>query len=305
MFTKNKCAYIFPGQGAQRVGMGYDLYQTYPAARKVFERADEVLGFPISKLCFEGPEDELRRTVNAQPAIMTVSLACLAVAKEIGMENKLGVPIFMAGHSLGEYTALVASGSVSLNKALNLVRERGRLMDEDSQLNTGGMLAVLGLDAKTVSQLCENTGVQMANINCPGQIVISGDSNSLNEAKTLVQYEGGKIRILDVSGAFHSQLMRRAMYRLMRILAALKFRCPKMPVVANTTAKVLHSSNEVKVELGYQLCHCVHWQESVEYMSDNGVSTFVEIGPGQTLTSLIKRINPKSNAVNMMSMFSD
>ncbi|MDP7239972.1 MAG: ACP S-malonyltransferase, partial [Dehalococcoidia bacterium] len=153
MLTENKCAYVFPGQGAQRVGMGYDLYQTYPAARKIFERADDVLGFPISQLCFEGPEDELRRTINAQPAIMTVSLACLAAVREAGIEDRLGAPVFVAGHSLGEYTALAASGSVSLNRALNLVKERGRLMEEAAQLRMGGMLAVLGLDAKAVRRL--------------------------------------------------------------------------------------------------------------------------------------------------------
>jgi [acyl-carrier-protein] S-malonyltransferase len=282
--------------------MGYDLYQTYQSARRVFERADEVLGFPMSQLCFEGPEGELRRTINAQPAIMTVSLACLAAVRETGIETRLGPPLFMAGHSLGEYTALAASGVISFNRALNLVRERGRLMEEAAQLKPGGMLAVLGLDAKTVRRVCKLSGAQMANINCPGQIVISGDEEALGAALALILERGGKARPLDVSGAFHSSLMRRAMRRFARILAALRLRRPRVPIVANTSAQALCSSTEVRAELGQQLCHCVHWQKSVEYMADNGVNTFVEMGPGQTLTTLIRRTKPGLEAVSLMDV---
>jgi [acyl-carrier-protein] S-malonyltransferase len=304
MLAESKVALVFPGQGAQWVGMGYDLYQTYPSAKRVFERADDVLGFPMSQLCFEGPEEELRRTINAQPAIMTVSLACLAAVRETGVDARLWPPVFMAGHSLGEYTALAASGAMGLNQALNLVRERGRLMEEAARLKPGGMLAVLGLDAKAVRQVCKASGAQIANINCPGQIVISGDEEALGRAQAAVQERGGKVRPLDVSGAFHSSLMRRAMRRLARVLAALRFRRPRVPIVANTTGEAVCSSGQVRAELGQQLCHCVHWQKSVEYMASNGVDTFVEIGPGQTLTSLIRRIKPDAEAVSLRDVSS-
>lgn len=299
MLTESKVAFVFPGQGSQWVGMGYDLYQTYPSARKVFERADEVLDFPISRLCFEGPEEELRRTINAQPAIMTVSLACLAAVRETELDSRFGLPLFVAGHSLGEYTALAASGVASFSTALRLVRERGRLMEEAAQHQPGGMLAVLGLDSKAVRQVCKVSGAQVANINCPGQIVISGDEESVAQALALVQEMGGKARTLEVSGAFHSSLMRRAMRRLIRILAALRFHRARVPIVANTTARPVYSPGEVRAELGQQLCHCVQWQKSVEYMADSGVDTFVELGPGQTLASLIRRIKPEAEVMSL------
>lgn len=294
-----KVAYLFPGQGSQGVGMGKDLYNTFPQARAVFDQADQVLGFPLSQLCFKGPEEELRRTVNTQPAVLTVSIACLAAAREVGIEGRIGLPCFVAGHSLGEYTSLVAANVADFPQVLRLVQERGRLMEEASAREPGGMLAVLGLDIAQVEEVCQQSGAQIANINCPGQVILSGSPAALEKALQLVQEGGGKARPLEVSGAFHSSLMRRAMRKLVKSLVRLRWHRPEVPIVANTTAQPLTSLREVKRELGTQLCHCVQWQGSVEFMAQRGVSTFVELGPGQVLSGLVRRISPEAEVLTL------
>lgn len=296
MAADQKVAYVFPGQGSQWVGMGHDLYVNLPEAKAVFEEADSILGFALSALCFEGPEDVLRQTVNAQPAIMTVSVAYLRTSPQLQDRPQ---PSFLAGHSLGEYTALVAAGSLSFADALRLARERGRLMQEAGNQTSGGMLAVIGLDEATVQSVCQATGTEIANINCPGQIAISGPSQVLDKAAQLAKEKGAQRVIpLPVSGAFHSRLMQPAADGMAQAVSNLRFQDAIIPIVANTTAQPMTSGNALKAELLSQLCHSVLWQKSVEWMIKEGAHEFVEIGPGQVLTGLIKRISKEAKAIS-------
>lgn len=285
-----KVAWIFPGQGSQQVGAGRDVFETSLAARRVFEQADSALGFPISTLCFEGPDDTLRQTVNAQPAIMAVSLACLEAAREAGVLSRFR-PDFVAGHSLGEYTALVAAGALDAADGLRLVRERGRLMQEAGEASPGTMAAILGLDSDAVEAVCRESGAELCNVNAPGQIVIGGSVSSVEAALELAKSRGARRAMpLNVSGAFHTTLMQPAVDGMERALASVTLRDPDVPVVANGTGLPLTSAPAIREELLYQLVHPVLWQQSVEEMARAGVSTFVEIGPGRVLTGLVKRI---------------
>jgi [acyl-carrier-protein] S-malonyltransferase len=293
-----KVAYVFPGQGAQWVGMGRDLYQNFDSAKTVFEQADETLGFPLSRLCFDGPEDELRQTINAQPAIVTVSFACLEASRSVNA----GLPSasFVAGHSLGEYTALAAAGVLDFATTVYLARERGRLMHEAGQITPGGMVAIIGLDEPLLAEVCEQTGACIANINCPGQIVISGAEDNLNQAMDLAKDRGAYRAIpLQVSGAFHTPLMQPAVDGMTEIIATLPFAEPSVPIIGNTTAQPLVTAESIKQELLTQLCHCIQWQRSVEYMAGDGVSTFIELGPGKVLAGLIKRIDKNVKILNI------
>ncbi len=296
MATGHKIAYVFPGQGSQWTGMGHDLYTNLPEARAVFEEADSVLGLPLSRLCFEGPEDVLRQTVNAQPAIMTVSVAYFRTSPQLKDRPQ---PSFVAGHSLGEYTALVAAGTLSFADALRLARERGRLMQEAGDRASGGMLAVIGLDEDIAQTICQATGMEIANINCPGQIAISGPTEVIDRAAQLAKEMGAlKVIPLQVSGAFHSRLMQPAADGMARAVSGLQFRDAAIPIVANTTAQPMTSGDALKAELLNQLCHPVLWQRSVEWMIGEGTAEFVEIGPGQVLTGLIKRISRDAKAIS-------
>lgn len=300
MTEMGKVAYVFPGQGAQSVGMGRDLYENSRAARAVFDEADAVLGFSLSRLCFEGPEAELVQTVNAQPAIVTVSFACLEAFREAHGSDGLPPPAFAAGHSLGEYTALAAAGVLDFAQAVYLARERGRLMHEAGLASPGGMVAVLGLDEPTVAEVCRQSGAGIANINCPGQIVISGPLDAIEKAEGLAKAAGASRTVrLAVSGAFHSPLMQPAVEGMERIIATMDFNQPQVPIIGNTTAEPLTEAAAVKAELLRQLCHCVQWQRSVEYMVDNSVGTFMEIGPGRVLVGLIRRINKGVALINI------
>jgi [acyl-carrier-protein] S-malonyltransferase len=292
-----KIACVFPGQGSQAVGMGYELFQSSRKAREVFEEADHGLNMPLSRLCFEGPAEELRETINAQPAILTASVACLRAASELSVPLK---PEFVAGHSLGEYTALVAANVIRFVDAVRLVRERGRLMQEAGRIRPGGMAAIIGLDEESLEAVCRETGAQIANFNCSGQIVISGTREALARSMDLAQARGARRVIpLQVSGAFHSVLMQPTVEGMAQAISEVDFNLADVPIVANSTARPLTSPEEVKEELLRQLCHCVQWQPSVEFMVGFGVSTFIEVGPGHVLSGLIKRISNRVQVLNM------
>ena len=294
-----KVAYVFPAQGSQQVGMGRDLYDSFASARTAFEQADEALGFPLSRLCFEGPEAELCQTINAQPALVTVSYACLKAAQEVTNDG-LPPPAFVAGHSVGEYTAVAVAGVLDFSTVVCLTRERGRLMYEAGLRQPGGMVAIIGLDQALLAEVCDQTGTWMANINCPGQLVISGTKENLTKAAGLAKAKGARRTIpLSVSGAFHTPLMQSAVDGLSEIITALPFGNPLVPIVANTTAQPMTNAEQVKAEILRQFGKGVQWQRSIEYMVNNGVSTFIEIGPGGVLSGLIRRINKDVKTINI------
>jgi [acyl-carrier-protein] S-malonyltransferase len=313
-----KTAFVFPGQGSQHVGMGQDLYETYAKARAIFDEADRVLRFPLSKLCFEGPEEELSDTINTQPAILAMSVACFKVLGTRYKEQGKGwenleprtlnlEPAFVAGHSMGEYTALVATGALDFADGLKLVRERGRVMKEAGELNPGAMAAIIGLNAGTLEGICQEasiqfpaSSVQIANYNSPGQIVISGRKEALGRAMELAR-EGGAKRVipLAVSIASHSPLMQPAAEAFASVVAQVDFHQPRVPVVANVTAVPITTVAEIREELVKQLTSTVRWVESVQYMIAQGVTTFVEIGPKDVLTGLIRRIDKSVRTVNV------
>ncbi|HUY80028.1 MAG TPA: ACP S-malonyltransferase [Ktedonobacterales bacterium] len=324
-----RVAFVFPGQGSQAVGMGADVAAASPAARAIFDAADEALGFALARLCFEGPEEILRETVNTQPALVTTSLALLAALQEAAGDAPIGAtsatasdanglalrqpltPAFVAGHSIGEYTALAVAGALAVADTVRLARERGRLMHAEGQAIPSGMAAVLGMDADALTAICAEATTQaqgelatqggaahpgagrvvVANDNAPGQVVISGERRALDVAMELAKARGAKRVVpLTVSGAFHSPVMAPAAQGLAMALASAPLRDAAIPIISNITATPLTAANDLRDELAQQIVSPVQWTRTVQYLADQGVTTFVEIGAGQVLAGLIKRI---------------
>ncbi|MCZ8513149.1 ACP S-malonyltransferase [Paenibacillus filicis] len=285
-------AFVFPGQGAQSVGMGKDLTDHFPGSRAIFEEADQVLGYPLSRLIFHGPADELKKTYHTQPALLATSIAFLEAFKP-----SVAAPHYVLGHSLGEYSALVATGVLSFADAVRIVRARGQFMDEAVPSGQGEMAAVIGLDREELTLLCEEASrgaglVELANINSGSQIVISGTKEGVRAAAALAEARGAKrVLLLEVSGPFHSSLMKPAAERLIGVLADVTFREARVPVIANVSAEPLTDPEAIRQSLIRQVYSPVLWEDSIKRLLAQGVDTFYEIGPGTVLAGLIKKIN--------------
>ncbi len=323
-----RVAFLFPGQGSQAVGMGADVFAASPAARHVFEAVDQALGFSLSGLCFHGPEDTLRETINAQPAIVTVSLALLAAFQEAlsppAHSSSWSSPLapgYTAGHSVGEYAALVAAGALDLDSAALLVRERGRLMHHEGTVCPGGMAAVIGMDGETLQVVCQEATAQtvaslstaamhpgqgrvaVANFNAPGQIVISGEQGALVAAMELAKAHGAKRVIpLAVSAAFHSPVMQPAAAGLARAIDATNVYDTAIPLIGNIDAIPLTAAAAIRAELAQQIASPVQWIRTIEYLTNAGITVFLEIGPGQALTGMIKRIAKGVTTINISNL---
>ncbi len=294
-----KTAFIFPGQGSQYPGMGRELAEAFPAARRVFDAADRSLGFPLSKICFEGEADELQLTANTQPAILTVSIAVAEVLRENGIR-----PDYVAGHSLGEYSALVAAGSLRLEDAVRLVRKRGEYMQEAVPVGEGAMAALLGLESHAVEEICREAAqgevVSPANLNSPGQIVIAGNKTAVERAVDLAKGRGAKRAILlKVSAPFHCALMKPAADRLAADLDGVEFAEAQIPLVNNVDGRVVKEAASAREGLKRQVTAPVRWEESMRVLRAEGAEVFVEAGPGKVLSGLLRQIDRQAACVNI------
>jgi [acyl-carrier-protein] S-malonyltransferase len=291
----SKTALLFAGQGAQAVGMGKDLAEQFPPARAWFDRANAALGYDLASICFNGPEAELTKTENAQPGIFLVSWVCYELLKERVPGLKFEAT---AGLSLGEFTALTAAGAMSFEDGLRVVRQRGRFMQEACDATRGGMAAIIGLDEAPTREVCAEAGVTLANLNCPGQIVISGEAERIAKAVELAKAKGAKRAIpLVVAGAYHSPLMASAQSKLQAELAKIKISVPTVPVIANVTAQP-HGA-DISARLVDQVTSSVLWENSMRYLLSQGFTRFIELGPGTALSGFMKRIDKSAQMLNV------
>ncbi|WP_127495196.1 ACP S-malonyltransferase [Paenibacillus glycanilyticus] len=300
----SKTAFVFPGQGAQAVGMGKDAYEAFESSRAVFEQADEALGFKLSDIIFNGPDDLLKQTVNTQPALLTVSVALLKALEGRGLKAD-----YVAGHSLGEYSALVAADVLSFEDAVRTVRARGEFMEQAVPSGQGAMAAVLGAERSVLSELCskiteEGNTVELANVNCPGQIVVSGSAAGVQAVVERGKEEAGAKRVipLEVSGPFHSSLMKPAAEKLSGVLSEVPMNDAAIPVVANVTAAPVTEAASIRNLLVEQVYSPVLWEDSIRYLAEQGVDTFVEIGSGTVLAGLIKKVDKNLRVISVNSI---
>ena len=288
--------YLFAGQGSQYVGMGKDLYNSFPEARKVFDRAEELLGFELKRICFTGPEEILKSTNVSQPAIVTASIAAFEVFKT---KSKL-VPSFVAGLSLGEYSALIAAGALTFDNGIRLIYKRGQLMEEASRKHPGKMAAVLELPLERLKEICLKSAAEIANLNCPGQVVITGKAEAVDQAMELCNQAGAKRVIpLEVSGGFHSSLMFEASVELKFALDNISISEPKVPVISNYTAQPQYKAGQIIENLVNQIRGSVRWEESMKFILSQGVTDFIEFGPGKVLKGLMRRIDNNAKVINI------
>ena len=300
--TNANTAYLFPGQGSQKVGMGLSFFEKSPNVKKLFHRIDEILDKPLSKIIFYGPEEELNKTENAQPSIMSASLAAIITMQE-SLKNSMPAPAFVAGHSLGEFTAIAATNALDIDSCVYLVQERANLMQKACNENPGTMAAILGLPIEEIQKIETQFDIHISNINTQEQIVISGEEKEVQNAILMAKnLKARKSIMLKVNGAFHSPLMKSTIPEFKKFVKKLDFKNPNIPIIANITGKPIFDSDSIQKEIVSQICECVQWEKTMKFMIEDGITNFIEIGPGTALSSMAKRMAKNLNTLSIQNI---